>query len=372
MDSMRLRTICLAAVATMLSILPANACLNDQDTLAREARARPEALNAITGRFERNPPLYYQMRITRESAQIAVNPNDLDKYDDVAVAYDRLGDDDSAIAWIEKKRKHLPPYNAKDAVLKEQWYRYYANVGTFWMHRWAHLGADMEKKGDVKVASAFIEKAIAIKPNAHFGREKYQLLIMKWVLNAKSETLPQALAGSPPTEASTALSGLIELGGAWQSFDVYYALSEILHGDEEKTHALGTLAALRAYEIYKAGGRSLHPELIEEGTAESLQQGGYFIGDGMQDQYDRLRKEADDWETNRTAYMMARLTKGDHPDADPNFWADYHPSPMPEIVSPRELRGRHAVAVQNFLLASLLVVIVACGALIYYRRKGRH
>ena len=139
------------------------------------------------------------MRITRESAQIAANPADLDK---VRRRRRRLrsdfGDDDSAIAWIEKKRAHLPPYKANDPVLKEQWYRYYANVGTFWMHRWAHHGADSKHIGDVKVARSFIEKAIAIKPDAHFGREKYQLIIMKWVIvNPNGQTLADALPEPP-------------------------------------------------------------------------------------------------------------------------------------------------------------------------------
>ena len=349
--------------------VPAHCCLYDSDTLAREARARPDALRAIIGRFERDPPLYYQMRITRDTALLATNPADLDKYDDVAVAYDRLGDDDSAIEWIEKKRSHLPEYDPHNPALKEQWYRYYANVGTFWMHRWAHHGADKTKLAEVKTASGYIRKAIDIKPNAHFGREKYQLIVMEWVMNPQGQSLADALDNSPSDEAVTALSGLIELGGAWQSFDVYAALSSILASDEERTHALGTLAALRAAEIAEAGGRSLHPETLHYKESDI----GYSTIGNSSDfhlEYQGLRDEADRWQAARTEYMMARLKRGDHPDTDPKFWADYHPEPMPEIVSPSEQRKRKTVAFINAVFIGFVGIVVIC-ALVLVRRWRR-
>lgn len=48
------------------------ACMNDRDSdsLALQARQLPETLRVITGRFERNSPLYYQMRIARSQAQL--------------------------------------------------------------------------------------------------------------------------------------------------------------------------------------------------------------------------------------------------------------------------------------------------------------
>ncbi|MGO8671198.1 MAG: hypothetical protein ACLQVD_07540 [Capsulimonadaceae bacterium] len=353
-----------------LSTLPALACLNDQDTLADEARARPDALRAITGRFERNPPLYYQMRIDRESKEIEANPRLLDKYDDVAVAYDRIAEDDNAIAWIEKKHAHLPPYNPHNAVLKEQWYRYYANAGTFWVHRWARRGAHLSTIGDVKTARGLIARAIAIKPGAHFGREKYQLKVMDWIINPKGQSLADALQNDPPAEASTALSGLVELGNAWQSFDVFYALSEILKSDEGSTHALGTLAAFRADEIHRSGGISMHPEVLSPDTYDELLRGEYT--QDFVDDYHKLRAEADDWEAKRTAYMMARLTRGDHPDTDPQFWAGFHDYGPPKIVPGYVMAWQQRENMENLEWITLFSVFVVAalwsGAIIVVRR----
>ncbi len=54
----------LAAFA-LLAAMPAHACINDRDTLAEEIKGLPDVAQIITGRFERNPPLYHQMRIDR-------------------------------------------------------------------------------------------------------------------------------------------------------------------------------------------------------------------------------------------------------------------------------------------------------------------
>ncbi len=101
---------------------PAHACLNDRDTAREEFNKLPDVVQIITGRFERNPPLYYQMRIDRETKELAANPNLLPDYDDIAVAYDRLGQEDQAIAWMTKKNAHLLAYDPNNPDLKEQWY----------------------------------------------------------------------------------------------------------------------------------------------------------------------------------------------------------------------------------------------------------
>lgn len=43
----------------------AHACINDRDSdaLALQAGRVPDAVRIISGRFERNPPQYYQMRL---------------------------------------------------------------------------------------------------------------------------------------------------------------------------------------------------------------------------------------------------------------------------------------------------------------------
>lgn len=141
----RRRSLFAHVVLTVLAVFaagPARACLNDRDTIAAEARQYPDVIRVISGRFERNPPLYYQMRIDREKAELLRHPDLLADYDDISVAYDRLGDDVDAIAWIEKKHRLLPRYNPHKPALKEQWYRYWANAGTVRVHKWIRDGAD--------------------------------------------------------------------------------------------------------------------------------------------------------------------------------------------------------------------------------------
>src|SRR5262245_22181554 len=92
----------------------APACLNDRDTLADEARKNRDILTTLVGGFERNPPLYYEMRIDRIKKDLAKNPKLIDEYDDIAVAYDRIGKDDDAIKWIEGKKTQLAPLNMSD------------------------------------------------------------------------------------------------------------------------------------------------------------------------------------------------------------------------------------------------------------------
>ena len=148
---MRLALSASAVVIILLLARPLKACLWDYDTLAAEAQRQPiaDVVHIITGRFERNPPLYYELRLKRSAERIAANPDDFLAYDDAGVACDRLGRDDEAIAWMEKKAKRLDAAEADRGEaheLDEHRYRYLANVGTFWVHRWAHRAAPIESR----------------------------------------------------------------------------------------------------------------------------------------------------------------------------------------------------------------------------------
>jgi hypothetical protein len=116
-----LLTALLALVLSLLATGSAHACLKDRDSdsLAAEARGLPEMVGVITGRFERNPPLFYEMRVKRVAAELAARPGDLPLYDDIAVALDRLGRDDEAVAWIEKKHTRIAGTGIYDPNFRE-------------------------------------------------------------------------------------------------------------------------------------------------------------------------------------------------------------------------------------------------------------
>lgn len=119
---------------TVLVLVPAagRACIWDRDTLEHEAKGLPDVVQVITGRFERNPPLFYEMRLRRVTAVLRARPDDLAAYDDAGAACDRLGKGDDALAWMAKKRARLERLTRQRGAagaartsgdLREHWYR---------------------------------------------------------------------------------------------------------------------------------------------------------------------------------------------------------------------------------------------------------
>ena len=283
----------LTALALLLGLpLSVVACIWDRDTPVDEARGLPEVVAVLTGRFERNPPLFYEMRLERVTDHLQSHPEDLAAYDDAGVACDRLGRGDEAISWMQKKRAQLDGLDASRPEVKEQLYRYHANLGTFLVHRWARQGADRAKIGEVKAARDEIARAMEINPNAHFGREKYQLRALEWIIDppraAGRHDLPNLLGWSledvygqqiDPKDADDAvrgLAGLIVLGNAWESVDVFHALGVALQADslgfekdrEGGRNTLAYLAWLRCRELIDAGKGSMLPDAPEGRGAE--------------------------------------------------------------------------------------------------------
>lgn len=355
----------LVTSASLLALATTSrACLQDRDSLETEARGVPDVMRALSGRFERNPPLFYQMRMQRVAGQIAASPSRLDLYDDISVAADRLNRDDEALAWIEKKRARLQVLEARKPEVREHWYRYYANAGTFRVHRWIGGGADRSKLREVKIARNLIAKAIAIKPGAHFGREKYQLKTMDWILypppplKEAGDKLPNLLGlvpggsfdiGGGPAElkergyqdAERGLTGLITLGAAWQSIDVFNALRyvEAWRGDGSVVYLLG----LRLQEMAGSGQTSLYPRSLSAPMmtqAFALENAEMFLSGHVSNSetpadrvaaFEALRAEADHWHERRTAFMLERLKAGRHPDTDASFWQGWDDGSPPAL-----------------------------------------
>jgi tetratricopeptide (TPR) repeat protein len=395
----------------LLCLTPVTACLNDRDSdeyaaeqsdtgvimpdvayppptpaptpLPSDQRPLPSLIDVITGRFERNPPLYYQMRVQRIEQELGVSARRLPLYDDIAVALDRLGRDDEAIAWIEKKRARLElPDAIFEPDLNEHWYRYYANAGTFWAHRWLHNGANRSRIGEMKHARALIAEAIRRKPDAHFGRERYQLQAMDWIIGLSTRrgagaapSLASAVSGSDAVEG---LSGLIVLGAAWESVDVFAALAHAID-EKEKRPELAYFAYLRSQELLRSGRRSLtgyHGEDARLLVASALLPGGVFGNDSLRakEHYSRLRANAEGWQKNRTAFLLARLRAGRHPDTDPAFWEGYSevsPLALPPTTAQRvrTFWRAHEQGLTGFLVCAVFAAVFGLAALKGSRRQ---
>lgn len=156
----------ITVVVLALSIAsPARACLWDSDTLRDERIGLPGIAEVLAGRYERHSAFFYEDRAKRAAATVERDPQNLAAWDDLAVAYDKLGQLDRAVETIERK-----------AALKPGLYTTEANWGTFLVHR-----------GDYEAGLAHLRRALEINPDAHFGRERYQVMAVEYLLAGKAD-----------------------------------------------------------------------------------------------------------------------------------------------------------------------------------------
>jgi hypothetical protein len=382
----------LALGVALYSLQSVYACINDRDsdTLIRQAKRLPDTVAVISGRFPRNPALYYEMRIQRTKEEIATNPQRLPLYDDIAAAYDRLGNDDAAIQWIEKKHTRLGNTSPTNPKFHEDWYRYYANVGTFRVHRWIRAGADPKRPAELQRARAEIAKAIKIKPNAHFGREIYQLTVMDWLLTKRDKPLAlyledksneiravQTASGESLnyTNSVDGISGIIVLGGAWESPDIFAVLSDFLIDiNKEK---LGFLARMRSQELLDNGRKTLgiFDQKSNSALSLTLRRTDPNYPELYRAKYSQLRDAAEMWQNDRWKYMLTRLHQGQHPDTDPKFWDDWREPTAPSLDvklpwSWSRLFQPQWIGVTFFVFCSTIAILCfAIRGLIRYRKR---
>lgn len=218
-------------------------CLWDSDTLDTELRGLPDAFDLVVGRWHRHGDAYYEARIARI---VEDGLGGLGDYDDLAVAHERLGQRDEAIAVMERKQLAL-----REAPNEEHQYRYHANLGTFYAHA-----------GRFDEALAELRKALAINPDAHFGREKFQIELIEYV----------AAATDDPTLWSSS-SFLRHAGYRLASWGAVRALGSDVHSTGQRelpsNEAYGAIAGMLRFgglegpELYRSLGELfLHEEAL--------------------------------------------------------------------------------------------------------------
>ncbi len=159
------RLLLVLAVAAPVTATPL-LCMWDYDTLLQERARFPETLELITGKFPRHSDAFYRWRIDDREAKRDSAPDDPRILDDLAVAWSKLGDHAKAIELMEEKETRFPGL-----------YETAANLGTFHIHA-----------GDLEEGAKYIERAIEMNPDAHFGRERYQLELVRYVLSKRAES----------------------------------------------------------------------------------------------------------------------------------------------------------------------------------------
>ena len=315
----------------------------DRDTEVQETVVRVDVIETTVGWFDRYPALFYEMRLARVSAELARQPDRLDDYDDAGVACARLGKPDEAIQWMRRKAEIL-----KTVPDSQHEYRYLANLGTFYLQRWAMQKPRPRSLYDLDDAIRLIKQALVVNPPAHFGREHAQLRLMEWLRaggasddhsTMRPANIPVWMANSQVGDWPRALQGLIRQGIAWESVDVFNWLSTTM-GPE-----LNYLVTLRSGELLKAGVPPLQADPAYLGTWAELDKSGrtqqalaalHDTGAPearkVESFFQRARDAADKRHEALTTFMNAKLKNGIHPDTHSDFWKDWKsPVSMPVL-----------------------------------------
>jgi tetratricopeptide (TPR) repeat protein len=318
----------------------AAACLWDNDTVAMEGEGLPSVMDAIAGRFDRNPDLYYEMRLERSLAEIEADPESLMAYGNVAVALDKLGRSAEAIPMLEDR---IAAVDANDPDLQDHLYKLYANLGTVRVHDWLQRGASTTEFGDLEQAITEIDPALEINPEAHFGREFVQLFLMEMLLNERLDPEPRQRTSHfyetfvNPEGVDQAehwdkiiegVTGMVVMGGGWKSPDMYSFLGGVLTSKERAV--IGSLAEMRAAELKDAGA----PSLFSKETIWTFYAGhgsSALSKEEREDIYSKLRANGDAYTQNRLEFMMPKLEQGEHPDTHADFWAGYTEVPALDL-----------------------------------------
>lgn len=310
------------------SILLIVACAWDDDTLSMEAKGLPTVIDAIVGRIPINPPEYYHARIKISTEKLKNNPNDLEQYDNLGVACDKIGDSNAAIAWMQKKEKVMKTQGIKPGTdpLRDPWYRYHANLGTFYAHKWIRAN-EPDKLELLDKAQAELETAIKINPKAHFGREIVQLeaivQMKKYVMNRRFFGAPfhDLVAEHGSDAVAEGLIGMMTLGNGAESRDMLSILSYAVSNNLSSIHEL---IAHRDKELKSTGkARVIEPNLAFGMSRNET---------GLNKQFIALRENAKEYHQKRTQFILDQLKAGKHPDTHADFWTGYEDVPRIDIT----------------------------------------
>ncbi|MEM9417869.1 MAG: tetratricopeptide repeat protein [Planctomycetota bacterium] len=230
------------ALLSFVLACPASACLWDYDTLKQEAARFPGTIELLAGKFNRHSSVFYEWRIEDRTAKLAElsGGEALPLMDDLAVAYDKVGRTDEGIALMREA-----------LAIDADRYETHANLGTLLVH------AKRYEEG-----LEHLRRAVEINPDAHFGREKWQIYLIEYILERMRPggelSLPLRVAGEdhPHLEHQLTLSfqkflGTKNLPEGWRE-DAIRGIEGMMrfgnHDSPVLNEALGDLLGGRSYE----------------------------------------------------------------------------------------------------------------------------
>ena len=299
------------------------ACYNDNDTYLTELRDNLDLTNAIIGRFTLYPPEYYKKRIEIQTEILKKDPNNLEAYDNISVAFDRISEGDKALKWIREKRKHLA--NAPTLQL----YSTEANEGTFLIVRWirGHKAGDLT---DAIESEKHIALALKINPNAHFGREFAQLYCIRAMIESGkiedwTSTFTQNLIFVADRDhidhkkLRYGIAGMIVLGAAWNQPVFIQAIAELVPQERQ----FAELCRAKLEDLPRSDERFAYTKPREDFpiTVKRASNGNdssvirKLVANGVE-----FRQSQDEW-------IKQQVAKGLHPDKGDDIWKGYQEVP---------------------------------------------
>lgn len=123
------------------------------------------------------------------------NPGDVD---DLAVGLDVLGRSDEAVGVLRAKLSE----QLRGGQSGRELYTTYANLGTALIHSHAKaaIAGDEAARAGVEEGLKFVRQSVEVNPEAHFGRERWQMTIVEFLLQAMENPeilLAQDCLGNP-------------------------------------------------------------------------------------------------------------------------------------------------------------------------------
>jgi hypothetical protein len=140
--------------------------------------------DVVHERFPKHGPAFYQERNRRARAKLAtVSPDSEEAFaltDDLGAGLDRLGQPAEAVPLLRDKLTRQVRTGLSGRAL----YTSYANLGTFLIHAnmKGTIAGDSEARARVVEGRDLIRQSIEVNPNAHFGREEWQLVAVETFL----------------------------------------------------------------------------------------------------------------------------------------------------------------------------------------------
>jgi tetratricopeptide (TPR) repeat protein len=365
----------LIVLVLLMSATAAQACIWDRDTLAMERAKFPEVNELIVGYFPRHSPAYYQWRKEQVLA-IPVEQRTAGDYDDLGASFDKLGEHGKAIQTMLDKMARFPD---------EGVYESHANLGTFYIHN-----------GELEKGVKLIGKAIEINPDAHFGREVYQKLLVEYVIEQRAtghqlplERYPDRAAFAdfvldrvedeePKAELKRAIQGVLGMMrfGNYDSPVLLEVLGDLLSRYSDGESGLQRLAA-RAYlkASYEVEDPVVQTAYRKKSEGALSMQYGVDLGQ-IESKLQEEIAEGDAYFAKIEADEKAWIAAGK--DVDAEFQRVYYQSTVLETskadsIAPKSPDDaiRQAMIIGLFLLVGGLIVVVFASIYVYRRWFGK-